>query len=192
MRASAGMAPTLPAPHSALRQVRAEFGPDSVDQSKSKHFTSQQPAEAAGQLNVASWPRSKDSLFANGNENERYLVTSTDLMCAFPTVCYNPGSPSPPLPSPPPLQPTQRHFSLHIRPFPRRHACWQVRPRRRELARARHPVGHQHHQEQVRLLPAAAAACRCPHEGAGRCQCLWRRALVCWRPRRRSGLRRQT
>ena len=26
--------PTLPVPHCALRQVRAEFGPDSVDQSK--------------------------------------------------------------------------------------------------------------------------------------------------------------
>jgi hypothetical protein len=62
-------------------QVKADFGPDSVDQSKSKHFTTSHDPEAEGQLNVAAWPRSKDSLFANGNENERYLVTSTDLMC---------------------------------------------------------------------------------------------------------------
>ena len=64
-----------------INQVRSDFGPDSVDQSKSKHFTAQHDPEAEGQLNVSAWPRSKDSLFANGNENERYLVTSTDLMC---------------------------------------------------------------------------------------------------------------
>lgn len=60
--------------------LRADYGPDSVDHSKSKHFTTAHPPEAEGQLNVAAWPRSKDSLFANGDENERYLVSSTDLM----------------------------------------------------------------------------------------------------------------
>jgi hypothetical protein len=63
-----------------IDQVKSDFGPDSVDQSKSKHFTTAHDPEAEGQLNVAAWPRSKDSLFANGDENERYLVTSTDLM----------------------------------------------------------------------------------------------------------------
>jgi hypothetical protein len=70
----------LSPPHNSLHQLRADFGPDSVDPSKSKHFTVEHAPEAEGQLNVASWPRSKDSMFANGDENERYLVSSTDLM----------------------------------------------------------------------------------------------------------------
>jgi hypothetical protein len=86
-------------PKFGIYQVRSDFGPDSVDQSKSKHFTTQHNPEAEGQLNVAAWPRSKDSLFANGNENERYLVTSTDLMCVpclfglimrMPVLLHNP------------------------------------------------------------------------------------------------------
>ena len=70
--------------HAAFLQVRTDYGPDSVDHSKSKHFTSQHAAEAEGQLNVSAWPRSKESLFANGDTNERYLVSSTDLMYELP------------------------------------------------------------------------------------------------------------
>ena len=78
---NASAVPLTRALHFDNHQVKSDFGPDSVDQSKSKHFTAQHDPEAEGQLNVSAWPRSKDSLFANGNENERYLVTSTDLMC---------------------------------------------------------------------------------------------------------------
>jgi hypothetical protein len=78
--ASARASTLHPAPHCVVSQAKSDFGTDSVDQSKSKHFASAHAPEAEGQLNVAAWPRSKDSLFANGDCNERYLATSTDLM----------------------------------------------------------------------------------------------------------------
>jgi hypothetical protein len=128
----------LQAPHFALCQVRAEFGPDSVDQSKSKHFTSQQPAEAAGQLNVASWPRSKDSLFANGDENERYLVTSTDLMC-----------PNLHLPNPKPLLLSHFFFPPH--------------PLSRELGRYGHAAGNLRAHDTLWAQSTIKNRCRpCP------------------------------
>ena len=125
--------------------MRHDYGPDSVDQGKSKHFTSQHAAEAEGQLNVSAWPRSKESLFANGDTNERYLVTSTDLMyvkqrrCALsvPAVCH-----------------VSRRYG---------HAAGNLRAH--DTLWAQSTIKNRSH-----LLPTPTRESCCPHTASGRCQ----------------------